>query len=538
MKRQNFKTLSFLAKFRLFQFSVLFLFLGLQFINCSSPNFDSQELATSESLKYHEGQVFDGKLRILHHYVDNFTCEGRPQPESILIRDNETDWYLIRNTTEKCAFVDRLPVQGVQYNESLNQANYGNELYIPPRPYFVNAAEDPNLSDVRIEDGVCEDLNGICSLKASIDQAGATSLTEAVLVHVPTGTYALTNSLVLQRNSTMSKEVTIRGADPLSTILDGGNSISPLAISMTIAAVSIENLTIQNGKGSQFVSSAISPGAWMSIPGGRLDITNCILKTNKGGPTIYGGPGTGNLRIRKSQFIGNEVAAVEVYGVESLLVEDTTIANTDGYGLHVSNYTSNVTVRRSTISSNTMTGISFNRCSSCLIENVTVSYNQQDGVRINALISNGNYDATINNSTIVENGTSLSGAGNIKMGFFDSTNKLFLNNSILAMNDVSRPNCTWNPGNPNNHKMISSNSIIDDQSCEQTGIGNILANPRLGPLTNNGGLTSTMLPLTGSPAIDAGANNLCSSEDQRGLARPIDKLGTGLRCDIGSVEQQ
>lgn len=59
------------------------------------------------------GGTYDGKLRILHHYVDQFTCEGRPQPESILIRDNETDWYLIRNTSDKCAFIDRVPVQGV-----------------------------------------------------------------------------------------------------------------------------------------------------------------------------------------------------------------------------------------------------------------------------------------------------------------------------------------------------------------------------------------------------------------------------------------
>lgn len=525
---------------RLFQFTLVFLFLGFQFINCSSYKFDSQELASSESFKYHEGQVFDGKLRILHHYVDNFTCEGRPQPESILIRDNETDWYLIRNTLEKCAFVDRLPVQGVQYNELANQAHYNNDLYVPPHPYFVNATEDPNLSDIRLEDGVCEDINGVCSLKASIDQAGVTSVTEAVLVHVPAGTYALTGPLLLTSKYTNSRAVTIRGADPLTTILDGGNSITPLKVDMiTSDLVSIENMTVQNGKDTFSNSaSAIFPVGWKNSAS-HLDVINCIFKNNQNSPVIYAGPGSGSLRIRKSQFIGNQVTAIQAFAVASLLVEDTTIENNIGFGISQDNATASVIIRRSTISNNTLSGIALHRCTSCLIENVTISQNQQDGIQIFTQDPNQIYDVVINNSTIVENGTSLATTGNLKLAYYNSTSKLFLNNSILATNNASKPNCVWFSGAvKTGQTVIATNSIFDDSSCEQTGIENILANPQLGPLTNNGGLTSTMLPLIGSPAIDAGSNNLCSAEDQRGFPRPIDKLGAGPRCDIGAVEQQ
>jgi uncharacterized repeat protein (TIGR01451 family)/CSLREA domain-containing protein len=59
------------------------------------------------------------------------------------------------------------------------------------------------------------------------------------------------------------------------------------------------------------------------------------------------------------------------------------------------------------------------------------------------------------------------------------------------------------------------------------------ANPMLGPLTENGGPTPTMLLNAGSPAIGAGTNLTCAKQDQRGGARPAPGGG---QCDIGAVE--
>ncbi|MFZ1722907.1 MAG: choice-of-anchor Q domain-containing protein, partial [Dokdonella sp.] len=53
----------------------------------------------------------------------------------------------------------------------------------------------------------------------------------------------------------------------------------------------------------------------------------------------------------------------------------------------------------------------------------------------------------------------------------------------------------------------------------------------LGPLGDNGGATPTLLPDIDSPAINAGADDVCTATDQRGLERP-----QGSRCDIGAVE--
>jgi hypothetical protein len=65
----------------------------------------------------------------------------------------------------------------------------------------------------------------------------------------------------------------------------------------------------------------------------------------------------------------------------------------------------------------------------------------------------------------------------------------------------------------------------------------VKTDPKLGPLADNGGPTSTQLLGKGSPAIDAipgGAANCASgATDQRGVARP---QPAGNACDIGAVE--
>lgn len=89
------------------------------------------------------------------------------------------------------------------------------------------------------------------------------------------------------------------------------------------------------------------------------------------------------------------------------------------------------------------------------------------------------------------------------------------------------------------HPIVSTHSLIDDLSCSISGNGNITqVDPLLGPLSFNGGLTPTLSPLAGSPLVDAGDNTNCLSTDQRGLLRPVDKLGSGAICDIGALEVQ
>ena len=94
----------------------------------------------------------------------------------------------------------------------------------------------------------------------------------------------------------------------------------------------------------------------------------------------------------------------------------------------------------------------------------------------------------------------------------------------------------FTPADPlNSGATAALNSNIVQGGWTANGTGNIDADPMLSPIANNGGLTSTLLPQSGSPAIDAIACDAAVTTDQRGKARP---QTSGAQCDIGAVELQ
>lgn len=95
--------------------------------------------------------------------------------------------------------------------------------------------------------------------------------------------------------------------------------------------------------------------------------------------------------------------------------------------------------------------------------------------------------------------------------------------SILASNTGSpAENCSTG-----SITDLGSNLVFGDNSCPGRN-----ADPKLGPLATNGGLTQTMALLPGSAAIDAVPSNACPvATDQRGVARP-----GGAACDAGAYE--
>jgi CSLREA domain-containing protein len=117
-------------------------------------------------------------------------------------------------------------------------------------------------------------------------------------------------------------------------------------------------------------------------------------------------------------------------------------------------------------------------------------------------------------------GTAGSGGGISAYG------SIKLQNTIVSGN--SGTNClgVTTDGGHNISYPDSGNDTPGD--CVGTNV-----NPKLGPLSDNGGPTETMALLPGSPAIDgvpaAGAN--CPATDQRGVTRP-----QGQACDIGAYE--
>ena len=75
---------------------------------------------------------------------------------------------------------------------------------------------------------------------------------------------------------------------------------------------------------------------------------------------------------------------------------------------------------------------------------------------------------------------------------------------------------------------------VPANSCNFVLAGDVIANPLLGALANNGGQTRTRALMQGSPAIDVQVSG-CPATDQRGNVRPDDTDGE-LNCDIGAYE--
>lgn len=517
--------------------------------NCSSTGFSTTGSNSTTTQQTGDGQVFDGKLRILHHIVDGFTCEGRLAPESILARNSPTTWDLIQNTPDKCAASEKtVDAALVAYDETLKVAVYDGKTYVPPRPYDVLASEDPNTSDANLLDGVCANAVGRCSLRAAVEQSGPTSLTEAVIVRVPAGTYSLTDPLKLWILDSQSHAVTVRGAGAGSTILDGmGANPHFFVRAWTPEPIAIEGFTLKNGLDpvAQFGASIqISPyefylGPKDIIPS-RVVISDCIFQDNKNAATIRVHQGSGVVEVRRSQIYGGTWHGLYLTDSYGFVMEDSIVAHNNARGIVVTTTVGKSVIRNSSFFDN-YEGISLYDCHNCSMENVSSYQHVANGLWVSTSKYDPEFNFTIKQSTFYDNArtpsTSFGDNGNVSFGFASTSNFITATNSIFAFTPGSGlKNCVGN-ADPAKRVMIATNSLFDDVTCGASGSGNISGDPMLSVPANNGGFTPTLLPRAGSPVIDAGSNAVCTPRDQRGLPR-LTTSGPAARCDIGSVELQ
>ena len=163
-----------------------------------------------------------------------------------------------------------------------------------------------------------------------------------------------------------------------------------------------------------------------------------------------------------------------------------------------------------------------------------------------AIYGAGIYDlgtSELTNVTFSDN-IAIKGAGIYATSETTITNATFAGNfgrtgaglfSAEAANAVVTNSIFWG----NNRDQIHGPAAVTFSTVQggYAGEGNVDLDPRLGSLSDNGGLTLTRLLGAYSPAIDAGRLESCPPSDQRGQTRPVDGDGDGgAGCDMGAYE--
>lgn len=279
--------------------------------------------------------------------------------------------------------------------------------------------------------------------------------------------------------NTTATTLTIEGAGPGRTILDGGGVDRVFQIANG-KSVTIKKLTIRNGDATQ--NGAVQDGGGIFTGADTLTLERVAVAGNTAaiGGGIFKASGAGTIVLTDVTLSGNT-------------------ATTAGGGLAVEN-------------NDTLT-------------NVTVSGNSTGGDGGGIFHNAGALDLI--NVTIVNNSAGSQGGGLFTTGTPDVTNTIIAGNT-----GGSDPDCSGTLSN------VLTTIVEDDTGCSATTGTLIVADPLLGPLANNGGGTQTHALLTGSPAIDAGNAGSCPATDQRGVPRPRDGDNDGAPvCDIGAYER-
>lgn len=474
---------------------LFFLSLILLFQNCTGVKYASQDVSLPDGLKFQDGQVFDGKLRILHHYVDGFRCEGREAPESILTRETATgggdQWYLVKNSADKCGSTARYAVEGVIYDDTAKQAVFEGKIYIPPRQLSVSAIGDANTNDANLLDGVCADSSGRCSLKAALQQAVPNALTTPMDVAIPAGIFSISQPLILDTRYPESYAIRLIGAGSTQTIIDGGGKVGILRVhSNTDSPITVKNMTFQNGTegtGGNYASAIYFGGRsgygvrpFDSSPTAVLNISDCVFLNTKNAPTVLSGRNSGSMTITRARFEDSQSHAVLLYMGGGATIEDSDFIRADR-GVAVDMNDTPVILRGLHFIDN-YEGISLNTCLKCEISDSIIEQSHGNGIFVafGALLSD--YDVKIRNTKIRDNWRKpasgpANGSANISLAWaLGSKNILDLRGVELSMpaGDPA-PNCFADPSltarEPQLPIVGDTSNTISDASCGPAATG-------------------------------------------------------------------
>jgi CSLREA domain-containing protein len=371
--------------------------------------------------------------------------------------------------------------------------------------FTVNTAGDTG--------GNCDATPTTCTLRQAINSANSHAGSDQVLFHS-----GLSGSTIIFGEEppqvTGPTDIVGIGADQLAIDGNGAHKIFDIDMTTPGDAVSISELTIQNGCCAGGIRNADA----------NLTVTDAVITDNsaigRGAGISSSGP---SLTVERSTVSGNTQtggnAGGGIFADYKLTLRDSTVsgntAGADGGGIYVS-YSGQPPydghgphlIENSTISGNTAGsdggGVSF--CG---------SYYDTDRLSIESSTITGNNAAA---TALAGGGYGGGVASRCGAGYYGA----MLQNTIVAGNSAANGDADINADAP----VEASFSLIGEPSdgIDEGVTGSNLTgvDPLVAPLRDNGGPTETRAIAVSSPAVDQGATALTA--DQRGELRPFDVL--------------
>jgi CSLREA domain-containing protein len=400
--------------------------------------------------------------------------------------------------------------------------------------FTVDSTED--LGDVNPGDTFCKAQNGLCTLRAAIQEANSFPIQHNIaLPALPTGPYILSlGELTIKENITINGE--INGAGQVITIIDGNNASRIFRVSDGVP-LTLNSLKLQ--KGAHTADGPKSGGGGI-FNQGTVVAHNVTLIDSQGidasGNVSYGGGifNGGSLTLTyctlSNNLAGNGGALFNngTATIKNVTFKDNIAGSGSGVGGGINN-SGTLTLEKTTINGSAAgTGGGLFNDGIMDLTNVTLSGNGNSVTNSGGGIFNGSIStagvvaqATLTNVTISRN-TAANGGGI----FNKAGDTIEFNNTIEAKNTIvansTGGNCAGVAINSNGH------NLDDDFSCGLADPTDLFfIDPNLGQLQDNGGPTFTQA-LGNISLKNVGAG--CPATDQRGYPRDP------AHCDIGAYE--
>lgn len=423
---------------------------------------------------------------------------------------------------------------------------------------------------------LCVTPNATIGCETTISAAVAEISLSKVVITVAPGTY--TDNVAINTSANpipiglrrKPLKLTIASSSTAAATIINGNGTGPVFTIGPEAKVELDGLTITNGAGGPVEEG--TGGGGILANGASLAIFSCILSDNQAnfGAGIYANDT--DLDIESSSIIDNVGQGDEAQGggiyyesakAKKLKIVSSTIdgnsASFSGGGILLyggAPIRSSAEIIDSTISDNTTdntTSLPAGGAGPDLVLakltmlNSTISGNDAAGVADEGgAMQTTLSDVTMDNVTVANNsaGEAAGGIDNTLTGCIGCgriRQRFVISNTIIADNDApTAPDCTSGLL-PEAIISVGHNLIGDFLDCVLSGQTNhdLIGDPLLGPLQNNGGATDTQALLSGSPAIGTGNPAPPNKDGQQGRCIATDQIGTPRppgECDIGAYQ--